>query len=112
MARRLLSPRLGSPAGGAILSPRSKSFRPDLQALVGSAVITLGLWRTSQQAVTLAQGLASYLLLLFAWWSYRDWKKGRSPGLPLFSFMTMMYWVFFGVSLFWGDRWAPDWRFS
>lgn len=83
---------------------------PPTQVVLAPAVITLLLWISSPNQIALAQGIAAFLLLLFAWWSYWRWRQSGHRGLPLLSGVMAMYWLYFGLQLFWGDRKAPDWR--
>ena len=77
---------------------------------LGPVLITAFLWLTSANTVSLVQGIAAFLLLLMAWWSYQHWRQRESRDLPLFGAVTMMYWLYFSLQLFWGDRGAIDWR--
>jgi hypothetical protein len=83
---------------------------PETKIVVGPVVITLFLWISSPNQISLAQSTGAFLLLLFAWWSYWHWQRTGCRGLPLFSAMTAMYWLYFGLQVYWGDRRAPDWR--
>ena len=48
--------------------------------------------------ITAIQGVCAFLLLLFPWWSYQYWRQTGDPGLPLFSAVSAMYWVYFVIS--------------
>jgi hypothetical protein len=80
------------------------------QVFLGPGLVTALMWLSSLGPVTVIQLVASFLLLFFAWWSYWHWQQTGSRGLPLFAAITGMYWAYFGVPLFWGDRIVLDWR--
>ena len=83
---------------------------PPPQVWLAPAGITLLLWLTSANPVSVLQSIAAFLLLLFPWWSYHYWRQTGFRGLPLFSAVTATYWLYFSMQLFWGDRQALDWR--
>ena len=83
---------------------------PPVQVFLGSGLITLFLWLTALNQIAFATGTAAFLLLLAAWWSYWNWRSTGFRGLPLFAAVTAMYWLYFGIPLFYGDRRALDWK--
>ena len=93
-----------------MMASQRSTMMPAPQVLLGAAVTTLLLWLTSPNQVSLVQGSAAFLLLLFPLWSYWHWRQKRLRGLPLFAAASAMYWLFFALQVFWGDRLAPDWR--
>jgi hypothetical protein len=98
-----------------MMNSAKTSFGAKLQSsrittLVGPAAITLSLWLTSPNPVTFTQGIAAFVLLLAPWWSYGQWQKSGNRGLPLFAGVAIMYWLYFDMQLFWGDRSVLDWR--
>ena len=94
----------GNPATGT-------AYRlPPPQVWLGPVFITGALWLTSANSVNLLQGAMAFLMLLLPWWSYQQWRESGSQGLPLFAAATLIYWLYFSLQLFWGDRGAIDWR--
>ena len=85
---------------------------PSPLILLGPMAITLLLWRTSPHHISILQLTAAFLLLAFPWCSYIHWQKTGRRGLPLFSGVAAIYWLYFAAPLFWGDRWVPGWRNS
>ena len=83
---------------------------PTSQVWLWPAGLTLLLWFTGRNEVSGLQCLAAFLLLLFPAWSYHYWQQTGGRGLPLFSAVAAMYWLYFVLHLFWGDRFALDWR--
>lgn len=70
------------------------------------AVITIFLWLTSPNGVTFVQFLAGFIMLLMPWASYQRWKKVKQTEVPLFSMIASMYWLYYVLPLFWGDRFS------
>jgi len=62
------------------------------------------LWVSSPYQVTLAQAVAAFLLAWMPWTSYCHWKGGDRQGVPLFTFISGMYWIAYALPLFWGSR--------
>jgi hypothetical protein len=83
---------------------------PSVHVYLGPVIISLLLWFASPNDISVLQSLAAFALLLMASWSYSNWQKASSPGLPLFAGVTAMYWLFFALQLYLGDRRAIDWR--
>jgi hypothetical protein len=83
---------------------------PPPHILVIPAVINLALWAITANRVSLTEGFAAYLLLLFAWWSYWHWQRTRSQGMPVFALAALNYWIYFAMELFLGGRSALDWK--
>lgn len=75
-----------------------------LQALWLPVVGTAFLWLTRAQEVNFIQGLMAFILLLLPWMSYVRWRIGSRESLPLFAFIASMYWIYYAVPLFWGER--------
>lgn len=99
------------------MNPSTPSFRKSGARLLiaphvflGPSFITVFMWVSSLNPVPAVQGLASFLLLFFAWWSYWYWQQTVCNGLPLFSAIAVMYWLYFAVPLFWGNRYVLNWR--
>src|SRR5215469_6404136 len=75
------------------------------------ALITAFFWVTSWNEVSTEQGILAFLLLAFPCWLYTDWRENGRFQLPLLALIGAMYWLFFAVPAFWGDRIIPDWRY-
>src|SRR5207253_1935355 len=50
----------------------------------------------------------AFILLCFPCWSFLAWKRAGNDTLPLFPIVSLMYWLFFAVPLFWVDRLRPS----
>ena len=79
-----------------------------MRLLLPPLAITAFLWATRLNAVSLPQGIAALGLLCLPWWSYMAWKRAGKGRLPLFALVASMYWLFYAVPLFWGDRVRPS----
>ena len=66
--------------------------------------VTALLWSTSANDVSLLSWLSALFLLVFSWGSYCVWKSKRNTSLPLFSLLAFMYWIYYAIPLFWGNR--------
>ncbi len=92
---------------------RFKAFGGVPRLLLGFVMpllVTLGLWMTSRHEISLAQFLSAWMLLCMPCWSYDTWKRSSRAALPLFALIASIYWLYFALPLFWGDRLALDWR--
>jgi hypothetical protein len=67
-------------------------------------IITGFLWLTSPNDVTIIQAIAAFIILLMPWMTYRKWRKLKETEVPLFSMIAMIYWLYYALPLFWGDR--------
>jgi hypothetical protein len=74
-----------------------------IKPAAASFVITSFLMFTSRNPVGWGELLAAFLLLMVAWWAYSDWRVKRQKNLPFFAMIALMYWLFYGVQVFWGD---------
>ena len=82
------------------------------QAIRYSAIpilVTGFLSLTGTGRATLLQGFLALLLLQVAWGSWLSWKgkPAREKDFPLFAAVAAMYWLAFGLPLFWNVEWAP-----
>lgn len=77
---------------------------------ISPVVVTGLLWLTGRQPVSLLQAAAAFILLCIPCWSYVLWRKSGRDVLPVYSLISGMYWLYFALPLFWGDRRALDWR--
>jgi hypothetical protein len=108
MATRLTEFQLPGPAQRA-KAPQKKSGKLMVIRSLGAALgISTILLLTSLNPVGVAEFLASLALLFIAWWSYSDWRSKRQSNLPFFAMIAFMYWLFYGVQLFWGELVVPE----
>jgi len=68
-------------------------------------VLTAFLWITSSYDLSVAQGLAAFVLCWIPWASYQQWSRGGRQDLPLFALIAAMYWLTYAVPLFWSNHW-------
>jgi hypothetical protein len=71
------------------------------------AGVTALLWLTRLNDVSTFQALLAAVLAAVPLWSFRGWVKGGRKGVPLLAFVAAIYWLYFAVPLFWGDRYRP-----
>ena len=76
---------------------------PVLVLLPPAAVIAV-MWAAGTNSITLTAVACAYATLQWAWGSYLLWHKERRGGLPVFAMIAMIYWIFFALPLFWGER--------
>lgn len=69
-------------------------------------VVTTFLFITSPNDITLIQGVAGFIILMMPWATYCKWRIQKETEVPLFSLMAGMYWLYYVLPLFWGDRFA------
>jgi len=74
--------------------------------VVPPAVMTGFLWWTSPNDISVLQVIASFIMVLMPWASYQRWRKVKQTEVPLFSMISGMYWLYYVLPLFWGDRLA------
>lgn len=67
-------------------------------------LISVLFFNLSQNEISLLQCFLALVLLLIPWFSYLRWKVQREPGLPVFAIISLMYWIYFALGLFWGAR--------
>lgn len=70
------------------------------------AIITGFLWLTSPNPVTIIQAAAGFILMMMPWTTYRKWRQLKETEVPLFSLIAGIYWLYYALPLFWGDRYA------
>jgi hypothetical protein len=70
-------------------------------------VATFLMWLGRLNEVTLFEFLCAAVLLAAAWVPYCRWRTSVERNLPLFSILSFMYWVYYGLALFWGNRRGP-----
>jgi len=70
--------------------------------------VTLFLWFTRTSEVTFAETLLAAGLIYIPWHSYLQWVKRGEERIPVFAMVSFVYWVYYGLPLFWGDRIISD----
>jgi hypothetical protein len=83
---------------------------PLLMQTVAPALVTLLLWTTSKNEVTLLQVTCSFVVLSTAAWMYSQWKVCHRPAVPILSLVVGIYWWYFALELFWGGREVSTWQ--
>jgi hypothetical protein len=72
--------------------------------LLPPTAVTAAMWATCRNAVSLVSVVCAYAILQLAWGSFLLWKERNRGGLPMFAMSASIYWIFFAVSLFWGEQ--------
>lgn len=67
-------------------------------------LITIFLWATSENDVSVWSVGIALVLLCLPWFSYQEWRKTDREELPLFAMISSIYWLYYGFPLFWGER--------
>ncbi len=65
---------------------------------------TFLMWLARLNQLTLFEFLGAASLLTAAWGPYYSWRKVGERYLPLFPMLSFMYWVYYALALFWGQR--------
>lgn len=88
----------------ADLASRGKkhTFQP-LWYVVPPCIITGLLWLSSTNAVNTTQTCLAMVLAIVPWIAFLRWRQNPKHLLPLFALISAMYWLYFGVAMFWGD---------
>lgn len=81
-----------------------------LNYLTFPVLVTAFAWLTGTGAATLLQTVLSFMLLQIAWASWVSWKaKPRAEkDFPLFAIIAAMFWLAYGLPLFWNRE--ESWR--
>jgi hypothetical protein len=66
--------------------------------------VTFLMWLSRLNEVTLFEFLGAAGLLAAAWIPYYKWKVAGERYLPLFPMLSFMFWVYYVLGLFWGNR--------
>lgn len=66
--------------------------------------VSILLWYSSPNDLSLLQVGLALLLLALPWHSYLVWKSGARREIPLFAMVSFAYWLYYAFPLFWGDR--------
>jgi hypothetical protein len=77
--------------------------RPMMADVGVPLLVTALLWYSSSNDVTLTETGAAFMLGWLPWASYRNWYRGERKGIPLFALVAGMYWLAYGVPLFWAS---------
>jgi hypothetical protein len=72
--------------------------------LIPPCLVTTFLTLTSTYTVDLVEMLSAFLLLFIPWVGFLRWRQASTAVVPLFPLITFMYWLFYALPLFWGDR--------
>ena len=64
-------------------------------------LVTAALWSLSAREITPVQGAITVGLLAIPWASLRKWSSDQRSTVPLFALVSLMYWISFGLPLFW-----------
>jgi hypothetical protein len=65
---------------------------------------TFLMWLIRLNELTVFEFLAATGLLAIAWVPYYRWRAAGERYLPLFAILSFMFWVYYALALFWGDR--------
>lgn len=65
---------------------------------------TLFLWATSDNDISLVSFVCALTLLILPWYTYQQWRRSSREDLPLFSMISIIYWLYYAFPLFWGER--------
>lgn len=86
---------------------RVNNTKPHLLTALRAGILPISattfFWLTSSNPVTPIQFLLAFALLLIPWTSYLNWRRKLNDELPVFAMISFMYWLYYAVSLFWGD---------
>jgi len=66
--------------------------------------LTFLMWLIRLNELTLFQFLGAMGLLATAWVPYYRWRVAGERYLPLFPILSFMFWLYYVLALFWGDR--------
>lgn len=101
-------PRFDAPSPSQFIRnkySRNNSIAADsANLLLLPSIVTGFLWSMSVQQISELQAACAWLLLCFPWSAYLSWRRRRRYEVSLFAFVTAMYWLYFGVALFLGNR--------
>jgi len=72
--------------------------------VVPPLLATFVLWLTRLNDITLFEFLAASGLLAAAWVPYYLWREAGERYMPLFPMLSFMFWTYYVLGLFWGNR--------
>ena len=67
-------------------------------------LVSLFFYLLSPNDILWIQFALAVLLLQIPWTTYLKWKTRANEKLPVFALISLMYWVYYAVALFWGAR--------
>lgn len=91
------------------IDPRRRPLQKFVEYGALPIIVTGMLMVTSANTNSFIQVIIAFLLLVIPWAAYRNWQNSDEYGLPIFSIIAALHWLYFAVALFWGDRLAPVW---
>src|ERR1700730_18322236 len=91
------------PALNAIRTNRAELLNFGIYALP-PFLVSLFFYLLSPNDILWVQFTLAVLLLQIPWTTYLKWKKRAGEKLPVFALISLMYWVYYAVALFWGAR--------
>lgn len=86
----------------------ARQARPPLPLLlIPPVLLTAVLWKSGTVPVSSTQATLGLILTYIPWLSYWQWERSTPGRFPLFTAVSFVYWLYYAVPLFWGDRFAP-----
>jgi hypothetical protein len=65
--------------------------------------VTMILWLTRANAITISQLVLCLALFALPWYSYIRWKEQKREQLPIFAIIGFMYWLYYALAMFWSE---------
>src|SRR6267142_2408791 len=90
--------------------PLKSSRKPKVQLIsfavhsVPPILISLIFYSLSLNEISRIQLALAFVLLQLPWSAYLNWKQRSDEKIPVFALISIMYWVYYALSLFWGAR--------
>jgi len=90
--------------------PLKSSRKPKIQLIrfavhsVPPILISLIFYSLSPNEISRIQLALAFVLLQLPWSAYLNWKQRSDEKIPVFALISIMYWVYYALSLFWGAR--------
>jgi len=91
-------------------TPFKLSRRPKLKVIsiavhgLPPILISLVFYSLSPNEISLTQLTLAFVLLQMPWSAYLHWKERSDEKIPLFALISVVYWVYYALALFWGAR--------
>lgn len=95
-------------AGMGPMGISARSYPNVLRLLLLPSSLTAFMWGTSANNISLLQAGCAFFMLLVPWYLYKLWLIRREEEIPLSSMISFMFWVYYGLPLFWGNRYVSD----
>ncbi|MEA2173649.1 MAG: hypothetical protein QOD00_1241 [Blastocatellia bacterium] len=67
-------------------------------------ILTFLLLLTSEYDISVAQLFCALVLSIIPWVAYAKWRGQDRAAVPLFAMISFMYWLYYALPLFWGER--------